>query len=105
MKKTFVVFALSGMAIISAKTYDVRIGEPAVVGTATLKPGTYKLKVDGNNATLTDSKGHAIAANGMVANADQKFMQTAVDLAKDNSGQDRVHEIDLGGTRTKVSFN
>jgi hypothetical protein len=105
MKKMFVVFALSGMAILSAKTYSVTIGEPAIVGTSTLKAGSYKLKIDGNSATLTDAKGSAVEATGVAASADRKFTDTAVAMSTDTSGQNHVQEIDLGGTRTKVSFN
>jgi hypothetical protein len=93
------------MAVLSAKTYTVRIGESAVIGNSAVHAGSYVLKLDGPSAMLMDKKGNTIASNGVVASGGQKFMQTEVDTATDSNGQARVHEIDLGGTHTSVTFN
>ena len=57
MKKFLVVagLALSSLTVVSAKTYDIVLSNPTKVGSVQLKPGQYKLKVDGANAVFTDA--------------------------------------------------
>jgi len=95
---------LSSLTLAYAKTYEISLSGPTKVGTLNLKPGQYRLKVDGANATFTEvetSKQFTTAVK--VNTADKKFEDTRVDADK-NNGTDVVKDIELGGTKTKLEF-
>jgi hypothetical protein len=106
MKKFLVVagLALSSLTILSAKTYEIVLSSPTKAGSVQLKPGQYKLKVDGSNATFTDlntSKSYTTPVK--VENGDKKFDDTRVQSTKDGDSE-KINEIDLGGSKTKLGF-
>jgi hypothetical protein len=105
MKSKFLVlFAAAGLSIGAAKSYDVMLGQPTMVGTQELQPGDYHLKLDGSKVTLVDSRnGKTIETSGKVESVDKKFDHTAI-LSKKANGTDHIDEIQLGGTKTKVDF-
>jgi hypothetical protein len=106
MKKLVVVaaLALSSLTVVSAKTYDIVLSNPTKVGSVQLKPGQYKLKVDGSNAIFTDANSSkSFTTPVKVETGDKKFDDTRVQSTKD-SGGDRINEIDLGGSKTKLGF-
>ena len=106
MKKFLVVagLALSSLTVVSAKTYDIVLSNPTKVGSVQLKPGQYKLKVDGANAVFTDAtSSKSFTTPVKVENGDKKFDDTRVQSTKDAYG-DRINEIDLGGSKTKLGF-
>jgi hypothetical protein len=98
------VLALSTLSLASAKTYEISLAGPSKAGSITLKPGQYRLKVDGSNAIFTEvetSKQFTVPAK--VQTSDKKFEDTRVDAQKD-SGTDVIKDIELGGTKTKIDF-
>jgi hypothetical protein len=105
--KKFVVMAalaLSSLTVVSAKTYDIVLSNPTKVGSVQLKPGQYKLKVDGANAIFTDANtSKSFTTPVKVETGDKKFDDTRVQSTKD-AGGDRINEIDLGGSKTKLGF-
>lgn len=106
MKKLFIVTALavSSMAIVSAKTYDILLSNPTKAGAVELKPGQYRLKVEGTNATFTNlDSSKSVTTTVKVENATQKFDVTQVETTKAGS-EDQIQEIDLGGSHTKLGF-
>jgi hypothetical protein len=106
MKKFVLVaaLALSSLTIVSAKTYDIVLSNPTKVGSVQLKPGQYKLKVDGSNAIFTDlNSSKSFTTPVKVDTGDKKFDDTRVQSTKDADG-DRINEIDLGGSKTKLGF-
>src|SRR5437763_1791096 len=106
MKKLLVVaaLALSSLTVVSAKTYEIILSNPTKVGSVQLKPGQYKLKVDGSNATFTDeNSAKSFTTPVKVENGEKKFDDTRVQSVKDGEG-DRINEIDLGGSKTKLGF-
>lgn len=103
MLKRLAIFALMGVALVSAKTYTFVVTDPAQAGTAQLQPGEYKLKLDGEQVVLTDENGHKIDATAKVETEEQKFDQTAVSTSKAN-GTNRIEWIELGGSKSKVVF-
>src|SRR5881394_1082517 len=106
MKKFLVVagLALSSLTIVSAKTYEITLSNPTKVGSVQLKPGQYKLKVDGSNAVFTDlNSAKSFTTPVKVENGDKKFDDTRVQSVKDGQ-TDRINEIDLGGSKTKLGF-
>ena len=97
------VFALASLAIAGTKSYDVTISKPSKVGSLQLVPGTYKLKVDGSNATFTDAKHHDFSTAVKIENGAKKFEYTAVD-STETGATEQIHSITLGGSTTKVEF-
>ena len=47
---------LSSLGIASAKSYDIILDHASKAGATELKPGEYKLKVQGSQAVLTDTQ-------------------------------------------------
>jgi hypothetical protein len=106
MKKLFVVglLSLASLAILSAKTYTITVSNPTKVGSVQLKAGQYKLKVEGSNAIFTDVNNQkSITTPVKVEEGDKKANSTRVQSTKDGDTE-RIQEIDLEGSTTKLSF-
>ena len=98
------VLAISSLTLANAKTYEISLAGPTKAGNLTLKPGQYRLKVDGTTATFTFVEASKQFTTTVKVNtADKKFDDTRVDASKDN-GTDVIKDIELGGTKTKVEF-
>jgi hypothetical protein len=96
---------LASLAIASVKSYDIVLSAPTMAGSTELKPGEYKLKVEGTQAVFTDVQSSKTwTAPVKIENADRKFGQTAMETT--NSGDmDHIQAIDLGGSNTKLKFD
>jgi len=106
MKKFLVVAALafSSLTIVSAKTYEIILSGPTKAGSIELKAGQYKLKVDGANAIFTEiNSAKSFTTPVKVETTDKKFDDTRVQTTKDGN-VDKIEEIDLGGSKTKLGF-
>ncbi len=106
MKVLFAVaaLALSTMAVASAKSYDVYLSNPTKAGRVELKPGDYKVTVEGSNVVFTDTHSlKTFTTPAKVENNGQKFEQTSVETTKQGQ-EDLLQEIDLGGSNTKLEF-
>lgn len=97
--------ALASLSIASAKSYDIILSSPTKVTNVQLKPGEYKVQVQGSNAIFTDvESGKKFTAPAAMKTADKKFDVTAVDTDK-KADADHMQAIELGGTNTKIEFN
>lgn len=97
--------SLMSLGIASAKTYDIRLTDPAMAGTTQLQPGEYKLKVEGSEAVFTDVEtAKSFKAAVKVQNANRKFNETAVETVHQGD-MDHINTIDLGGSNTQLQFN
>jgi len=106
MKKLFAigVLALSSLCILSAKTYEITLTSVTKAGSVQLKPGQYTLKIQGNNAIFTDvNTAKSFTTPVKVETTDKKFDDTKVQSSKDGDS-DKIEEIDLGGSKTKLGF-
>jgi len=98
------VLFLASLTLVSAKTYNIVISNTSKVGTVQLKAGEYKLKVDGGNAVFTDvNSDKTFSTPVKVETVDKKYDATQVQTTKDGDA-DRIDEIDLGGSKTKLGF-
>jgi hypothetical protein len=98
------VLALATLGFASAKTYEITLSGPTKAGNLQLKPGQYRLKVDGANATfigVEDSKSASTTVK--VVTTDKKFETTTVDANKEGDSQ-VIKDIELGGSKTKLEF-
>ena len=105
--KSFVlagVLAISTLSIASAKTYEITLASPTKAGNLQLKPGQYRLKVDGSNATFTNvENGKSETSPVKVVATDKKFDTTTVDASKEGDTS-TIKDIELGGSKTKLEF-
>ena|SRR5690348_10844612 len=102
MKLTKLTLCLGTLALgiaSAASSYTINIAEKASAGSQTLKPGTYKLQVEGNQAIFKQGK-ESITIPATVQKADKNFRYTSVDTLGST-----LREIDLGGTNTKLVFS
>jgi hypothetical protein len=99
IKKTILAFATLALAVATAaNTYHVTFFQPVVVNGQTLKAGDYKIQYSADKATIQQGKTVA-EVPVKVENGNDKFSETMVRM----NGQ-KVEEIRLGGTHTKLIF-
>jgi len=102
-KRLLLAFVTLALAAASAKTYRVTIFEPALLGSAELKPGDYKVEVTGDKMVITSGR-KSVEASVTVENGKEKFASTTVRYSN-GDGKYRIQEIRLGGTSTKLVVN
>lgn len=96
---------LASVGIASARSYDITLPDAAMVGNKMLKPGDYKLKVDGSQAVFTDvQNSKSWTAPAKVLNGSRKFDETAVESSK-LGDMDHINAIDLAGSHTRLEFD
>jgi hypothetical protein len=86
----------------AAGQHRVTLFQESIVNGTSLKPGEYKLTVDGDRVTIARGK-DSTEAQVKVETADSKFGSTSVRYLN-GDGKYRVKEIRLGGTSTKLVF-
>jgi hypothetical protein len=97
-------FGTLALAIASAaNTYRFSIFQPSFVAGQELKPGDYKIALNGDKATIKVGK-QTLEAAVKVENTPDRFSETSVRYA-DANGKMTVTEIRIGGTHTKLVFN
>ena len=97
--------AVASLSVASAKSYDIVLANPTQVANQQLKPGEYKVKVEGNTAVFTDvESGKKFTAPAKIETAPKKFDLTAVGTQK-KSDVEQMNSIELGGTNTKLEFS
>ena len=75
-------FGSLAIAFASAgERYSVTLHQPTMVAGTELKPGDYKVEVNGDKATISSGK-KSVEAAVKVENADQKFSSTTVRYAR-----------------------
>jgi hypothetical protein len=125
----FIGFAVLGLSLASAKSYEISVDTVSRAGGVQLQPGVYKVTLDGSKVKFTDEdSGKWVETNATVETtaeakfgtteryftvdsknnivetaAKAKYDDTAVETNEDN-GVTTVTEIDLGGTRTDIKF-
>jgi hypothetical protein len=103
--KFAVCFGTLAMAFASAgERYNVTLHQTTLVAGTELKPGDYKIEVNGDKATIISSNKKTVETAVKVENSDQKFANTTVRYATAN-GSYKIDEIHVGGTKTKLVFD
>ncbi len=102
LRKVVFSFAVMGLALASAKSYGLRLFEPAMAGNTELKAGEYKVTIDGSNAVLKNGKSEN-QVPVKVESAGAKYDATSVKYVVVN-GKKQIQEIHLGGSNTKLVF-
>ena len=86
----------------AAPSYKVTITEPSMIAGSAVKPGEYRIVVNGEKATLTMGK-TTLDVPVKVESGAQKFQYTSVE-SRTEAGQNIVDDIQVGGTTTKLVF-
>ena len=102
MKKLLLLFAVAGLAVASAKTYEIDLFQPAMLGDISLAPGHYSVDVADMKAVFRNGRIHGEAPVKM-EDADMKYNRTSV-LLTNNGGQMHIQEIHIGGSKMKLLF-
>ena len=104
MKKLLLTVMLFAACVVaSAKSYEIRLFQPALVGGVELKSGDYKVEFTDSKAIIKAGKVSAEAPI-TVESTEQKHSSTSVRY-QNQDGKLRVQEIRIGGTKTKLVFN
>ena len=103
MLKQMALLALLTLSLASAKTFKFSLPEIAQAGDVQLKPGEYRLQVDGSKAVLMDKDGRPIDVNAKVETADYELSYTAVCFSRAD-GTTRIQAIYLENRRSRVVF-
>ncbi len=104
MKKWMLVFALAGLSVAGTKTYSVTFSDPVTLGGTQLKPGDYRLRLEGSHVTFTKRGKVAAQADAKIETAKRKLPYTEVEM-KNANGKQQLEGIWLGGTDMKLQFN
>jgi hypothetical protein len=104
MKKMILCLA-AAVALVWAGSVASRVTllQPSTLNGVELKPGEYKIQLDGNKLTLQNGKTRAEAAVKTEQN-DEKFSSTSIRYIN-GDGKMRITEIRIGGTKTKLVVN
>jgi hypothetical protein len=104
MRKLILLFAVAGLSVAGAKSYDVTFGSATVLGATEVPAGQYQLKFEGSKVTLVNtSNGKRLEADATVQEMPSKFAETIVS-SKHVGDKDLVDEIQIGGTKTALDF-
>ena len=104
MKKMIVCLA-AAVSLIWAGGMSSRVTlfQPSTLNGVELKPGEYKIQVEGDKLTLQNGKTKAEAAVKIEQNG-EKFSSTSIRYMN-GDGKMRITEIRIGGTNTKLVVN
>lgn len=105
MRKRLWFFFMMVLPATNAAENNVHfiLSEPATLNGAQLKPGGYRIQVEGDKATVKVGK-TVIESPVKLETADHKFKVTSVEFEKANGGF-RISEIDIGGSTTRIVFS
>jgi hypothetical protein len=107
MKKILAVAALAISTLtagsVPTKTYEITLSTASKAGSVELKPGRYKLKIEGSNAIFIDSKSKSVSTPVKIQDGDKKFDDTRVHTLTEGKIES-IKEIDLGGSKTSLGF-
>jgi hypothetical protein len=103
--KFLLAFAVLGLSLASAKSYEINVDSVSKVNELQLQPGLYKVSVTGTTVKFTDeNSGKSVETTATVeSNGKAKFDSTALETEQ-LKGVNTIHEIDLGGTTNKIKF-
>jgi hypothetical protein len=95
---------LASLGIASAKSYDITLSAPAMAGNTELRPGIYKVKVEGSQAVFTDvQSSKSWTATVKIESGAVKFGETVVETTQQGD-MAHIDAIDLAGSNTKLEF-
>jgi len=104
ISKLILTFGTLALAVASAAdAYRVSLRETTELAGKQIKPGDYRIEVNGSRAVIKDGKKELAESAVSVQTGNEKFPSTRV---RYDNGDGRYHlrEILLGGTSTTLVF-
>jgi hypothetical protein len=102
--RSLILFAVLGLSVAGAKTFEITLDSAAKAGSVELKPGKYNLVLmEDSKIRFTSANGQAVETSAKLSTVEKKFPATLIDL-KQMNGTAQINEIDLGGTKTRIQF-
>lgn len=101
MKLTNLVLGVATLAVgiaSAASSYAVKFYQPVQIGSTELKPGDYKVEMQGDKAVFKSGK-NVVEVPATLEKGDKKYNFTSFTTA-----DSKINEIDLGGTSMKIVF-
>jgi hypothetical protein len=99
---------LAGSSFLAAKTRTFTIDRPLICGSFKLPPGTYRMRVHGETAEITDLNHFAdkrpVSMPIVRQAGDQRFGHMVVLGENEGDGIYRASEVDMSHTQTVVTF-
>jgi hypothetical protein len=102
-KATLAGLTLALAAFAASNTFHVTFDSAAWIGTSEVKPGNYKIQIEGDKAVLKSGK-NVIEAPAKLETANHKFQTSGVVLNTVNN-KPTVEEIQIGGTNERIVFS
>jgi hypothetical protein len=102
MKFTNVILTFSTLALGiagAASGYSLSFHDTVWVGSTQLKAGEYTVEMQGDKAVFKSGNKKVAEVPASLGTNDQKYKYTSV-----SSTGSKVHEIDLGDTKSKIVF-
>ncbi len=104
MKKFIAMFALTmSFAFAGTSNFNVTLFQPSIIAGKELKPGEYKVQLNGDKMTLKSGK-TSVETSVKSEQVESKFGSTSVRYTS-GDGKYTVTEIRIGGTNTKLVVN
>ncbi len=104
MKKvTLAGLTLAVAAFAASNTFHVTFDSAAWIGTFEVKPGNYKIQIEGDKAILKSGK-NVIEVPAKLESAEHKFQTNSVVINTIDHKQ-KVEEIQIGGTNERIVFS
>jgi hypothetical protein len=88
----------------AASNYHIRLVDPTWVGQTELKPGEYDVKVDSAGKVTFKMGKNVVEVPGKVEPGSRAFSETQIST-KSINGQQQLLEMDLGGSKSKITFS
>jgi hypothetical protein len=111
MKRKSLILAaaicLGGSALLGAKTRTFTIDKPVLIGNYNVPPGTYRMRMHGDTAKITDLNHFAdkkpVSVTASKTTGDQRYRTTVVQTVSEGDAN-RVTEIDFSHSREAIQF-
>ncbi|MFN7992136.1 MAG: hypothetical protein U0Q18_00950 [Bryobacteraceae bacterium] len=103
VKQVLISFAVLAASVASAETFRVTLVEPSIVKGTELKAGECKFDVKDNAVVIAQGR-QKVEVPVTVNTVDKKFAGTRI-LYDTVSGKYSIKEIQIGGTKTKLTFD
>ena len=106
MTKLILSMITVAAAIASAASTTCRfdLSSPAWVGSTELKPGAYKVEVEGDKAVFQKGGKNVVEVPAKLEEGGQKHSNTAL-MTINQNGKPMLQEIQVGGTLTTIVFS
>ncbi|MCL4783059.1 MAG: hypothetical protein KJZ70_08510 [Bryobacterales bacterium] len=99
---TVLALIILAAGIASATTHTITLYSKTTLDGQELKPGNYKVEIEGKKVTITNGK-KTIEPEASVEDGGETYAKTSIRY-HEADGKKAIREIRIGGTNTKLTF-